>query len=108
MTCCVSCTLNLHLKQTNHLSLYGDCNEPCTARVKQQLRGVSNPTLLHCETLDASMVVHGDDFITLTMSKPVPDSVEINPQVYVTLAELLEGEALDIVQNTTRDADLEA
>ena len=27
--------------------------------------GVSNPALLHCETLDASMVVHGDDFITL-------------------------------------------
>ena len=33
-----------------------------------------------------------------------PDSVEINPQVYVALAELLEGEALDIVQNTTRGA----
>ena len=27
--------------------------------------GVSNPALLHCEKLDASMVVHGDDFITL-------------------------------------------
>ena len=27
--------------------------------------GVSNPALLHCEILDASMVVHGDDFITL-------------------------------------------
>ena len=27
--------------------------------------GVSNPALLHCETLDASMVVHGNDFITL-------------------------------------------
>ena len=27
--------------------------------------GVSNPALLHCKTLDASMVVHGDDFITL-------------------------------------------
>ena len=37
-----------------------------------------------------------------------PDSVEINPQVYVALAELLEGEALDIVQNTTRGAGLEA
>ena len=24
--------------------------------------GVSNPALLHCETLDASMVVHGDDY----------------------------------------------
>ena len=33
-----------------------------------------------------------------------PDSVEINPQVYAALAELLEGEALDIVQNTTRGA----
>ena len=33
-----------------------------------------------------------------------PDSVEINPQVYVAL----EGEALDIVQNTTRGAGLEA
>ena len=37
-----------------------------------------------------------------------PDSVEINPQVYVALAELLEGEVLDIVQNTTRGAGLEA
>ena len=37
-----------------------------------------------------------------------PDSVEINPQVYVALAELLEGEALDIVQNTARGAGLEA
>ena len=37
-----------------------------------------------------------------------PDPVEINPQVYVALAELLEGEALDIVQNTTRGAGLEA
>ena len=27
--------------------------------------GVSNLALLHCEKLDASMVVHGDDFITL-------------------------------------------
>ena len=30
-----------------------------------------------------------------------PDSVEINPQVHVALTELLEGEKLDIVQNTT-------
>ena len=37
-----------------------------------------------------------------------PDSVEIDPQVYVALAELLEGEALDIVQNTARGAGLEA
>ena len=27
--------------------------------------GVSNPALLHCEKLDASMVLHGDDFMTL-------------------------------------------
>ena len=37
-----------------------------------------------------------------------PDSVEVNPQVYVALAELLEGEALDIVPNTSRGAGLEA
>ena len=37
-----------------------------------------------------------------------PDSVEVNPQVYVALAELLEGEALDTVKNTTRGAGLEA
>ena len=37
-----------------------------------------------------------------------PDSVEIKPQVYVALPKLLEGEALDIVQNTTRGAGLEA
>ena len=36
------------------------------------------------------------------------DSVEIDLQVYVALAELLEGESLDIVQNTTRGAGLEA
>ena len=36
-----------------------------------------------------------------------PDSVKIDPQVYVALAELLEGEALDIVQNTARGARLE-
>ena len=37
-----------------------------------------------------------------------PDPVEINSQVYVALAELLEAEALDILQNTTRGAGLEA
>ena len=37
-----------------------------------------------------------------------PDSVEINPQVHVALAELLEGDVLDIVQNTTRGAGLAA
>ena len=73
--------LNLHLKQMNHRVLSGCCNEPCKSRVTQQLRrneegrkrwnsvgfesGVSNPALLKCEKVDASMVVHGDDFITL-------------------------------------------
>ena len=33
---------------------------------------------------------------------------EVNPQVYVALTKLLEGEALDTVQNTTRGAGLEA
>ena len=37
-----------------------------------------------------------------------PDSVEFDPQVNVALAELLEGEALDIVQNTARGAGLDA
>ena len=37
-----------------------------------------------------------------------PGSVEINPQIYLALAELLKGEALDIKQNTTRGAGLEA
>ena len=36
-----------------------------------------------------------------------PDYVEVNPQVYVAFADLLEGEALDIVQKTTRGAGLE-
>ena len=35
-------------------------------------------------------------------------AVEIDLQVYVALAELLEGEALDIVQNTARGAGLKA
>ena len=72
---------NLRLKQTNHRTLSGGCNEPCTACVTRQLRwerewtrtlnsvgfesGVSNPALLHSEKLDACMVVQGDDFITL-------------------------------------------
>ena len=37
-----------------------------------------------------------------------PDSVDISPHINVALAQLLEGEALDIVQNTTRGAGLEA
>ena len=37
-----------------------------------------------------------------------PDTGEVDSQVYVALAELLEGEAPDIVQNTTRGAGLEA
>ena len=35
--------------------------------------GVSNPALLHCETLDASMVVHGDDFIALGDSEALSE-----------------------------------
>ena len=35
--------------------------------------GVSNPALLHCEKLDASMVVHGDDFITLGDSEALSE-----------------------------------
>ena len=34
---------------------------------------VSNPALLHCEELDASMVVHGDDFITLGDSEALSE-----------------------------------
>ena len=37
-----------------------------------------------------------------------PDSVEIDPQVYAALAELLEGEALNFVQNTAQGAGLQA
>ena len=46
--------------------------------------------------------------LTVDDVEGAPDSVEVNPQVYVALAELLEGEALDIVQKTTRGAGLEA
>ena len=35
--------------------------------------GVSNPALLHCEKLDASMVVRGDDFITLGDSEALSE-----------------------------------
>ena len=35
--------------------------------------GVSNPALLHCEKLDASMVVHGDDFIILGDSEALSE-----------------------------------
>ena len=34
---------------------------------------MSNPALLHCEKLDASMVVHGDDFITLGDSEALSE-----------------------------------
>ena len=44
----------------------------------------------------------------LRMSKQVPILSKSILQVYVALAELLEGEALDIVQNTTRGTGLEA
>ena len=35
--------------------------------------GVSKPALLHCEKLDAPMVVHGDDFITLGDSEALSE-----------------------------------
>ena len=35
--------------------------------------GVSNPAFLHCEKLDASMVVHGDDFIILGDSEALSE-----------------------------------
>ena len=63
---------NLWLKQTNRWTLSGGCNEPCTRQLHRNALNavgfescVSSPALLHCEKLDASMVVHGDDFITL-------------------------------------------
>ena len=69
------------------------------------------------ENMAAAMVPSLRDTLDWVQDTPIlnvddveagPDSVEINPQVYVALAELLEGEALDIVQNTTRGAGLEA
>ena len=71
---------NFHLKQTNHQVLSGGCNEPCMARMTQQLVGsrmdknvelswvrvwCEQPALLQSEKLDAFMMVHGNDFITL-------------------------------------------
>ena len=35
--------------------------------------GLNNRALLHCETIDALMVVHGDDFITLGDSEPLSE-----------------------------------
>ena len=57
------------------------------------------------DTLDWSAQ---QDTLMLNVDDVEAGPVEINPQVYVALAELLEGEALDIVQNTTRGAGLEA
>ena len=67
---------NLRLKQTSHRTSSGGCNEPCTALVTawelewaRTLNAVgfesraSNPALLHCEELDASMVAHGTIFL---------------------------------------------
>ena len=34
---------------------------------------MSIPALLHCEEIDASMVVHGDDFITLGDSEALSE-----------------------------------
>ena len=70
-----------HLKRSSHQTQFGVCNESCMARGTRQLHGkestrarlkavgfesgVSNPVLLRCEKMDASIVVHGDDFMTL-------------------------------------------
>ena len=48
------------------------------------------------ETLDWA-AQHETPILTVDEVEAGPDSVEINPQVYVALAELLEGEALDMV-----------
>ena len=60
------------------------------------------------ESMAAAAIPSSRDTLDWADIEAGPDSVEINPQVYVALAELLEGEALDIVQNTTRGAGLEA
>ena len=68
------------------------------------------------ENMAAAMVPSSRDSLDWAAQQDTPilnvDGVEarsrFNPQVYVALAELLEGEALDIVQNTTRGASLEA
>ena len=59
----------------------GGCNGPCTARVTRRLHGneytrtlktdgcesgVGDPVLFRRERMDASIVVHGDDFVTLS------------------------------------------
>ena len=65
-----------HLRQTSHRTRSGVCNEPCTARVTRILHGPessyerwkllgSSLVWEYCEKLDACIVVHGDDFITL-------------------------------------------
>ena len=72
---------NLHLKQTNHpdivwrlqRGMYGT-RDAAAAWEREWTKtlssvgfesGVSSPALLHSEKLDAFMVVHGDDIITV-------------------------------------------
>ena len=61
----------------------------------------------------AAVVTSSRDILGLAAQQETPiltvhdveaglDSVEIDPQIFFALAELLAGEALDIVQNTTR------
>ena len=44
--------------------------------------GVSNPALLHCKKLDAFMVVHGDDFITLGDSEALSEVERVMSSQY--------------------------
>ena len=87
--CCVSCTLNSNLKRTNHLTLYGDCNEPCTgtrdaaaAWEREWTRtlnsigfeyGCEQPSVATLREIGSSMVVHGDDFIILGDSEALSE-----------------------------------
>ena len=56
--------------------------------------GVSNPTLPHCETLDASMV-HGDDFITLGDSEALSEVERAMNDHYTTKVRAILGAGCD-------------
>ena len=57
--------------------------------------GVSNLALLHCETLDASMVVHGDDFITLGDSEALSEVEHAMSDHYTIKVRAILGEGRD-------------
>ena len=59
------------------------------------------------DTLDWA-AQQGTPVLTVDDAEAGPDFVEISPQVYVALTELLEGAMLDFAQNTTRGAGSEA